>query len=150
TNPPSQWVDVLIPVSASARCSIRTEGALVTPQSTFGSTKYNGDQTVKPLSITRSSADRRSMLKVYRDIEPRERQRREVDALTRVGRWGIAVPEVLAVGLHLDECWSIFSVVPGHPRITRTDADVRAYLCDVRALAARLAAASNQLPPGAG
>ncbi|WP_165556125.1 aminoglycoside phosphotransferase family protein [Kribbella pittospori] len=122
----------------------------MTKQCTFGSTMYDGDQILKPLSITRSSTDRRSMLKVYRGIEPRERQRREVDALTRVGRWGIAVPEVLAAGRRLDEYWSIFRVVPGDARITRTDVDVRAYLCDVRALAARLAAASNQLAPGAG
>ncbi|QNE19425.1 aminoglycoside phosphotransferase family protein [Kribbella qitaiheensis] len=145
SSPLSRRADVPDPAPASARCSSWRTGSDSELQP-----EWSAEAVVKPFSVTRLSADRRSIMKTYRGIDPYRRQLREVEALQLAGRWGIAVPKVLATGAEADEPWTIFSVVPGSVHPVRTGQDVRRYLRNVRNLTARLEAHTVEVTPGVG
>ncbi len=105
---------------------------------------------VKPLSITQWSADRRSILKVYRGVEPSERQAREINALVEAARWGISVPAIHGYGIHEGRPWIVTGAVPGVARPIRTDGDVRRHVRQVRALTGQLQGLPGWLAPGTG
>ncbi|MFC9693298.1 phosphotransferase family protein [Kribbella sp. NPDC056951] len=143
-SPLSQRAGVLVPAPASARCSKQigvSDWAELLP----GVRR----EVVKPLSIMRWG-DPGWVWKVYRGFEPYERLGREAEAVRMAAGWGIAVPRVLATGLHEDGPWSVFSVVPGTRRPLRSEHDVRRHLRDVRRLVETLGANSVGLAPGAG
>ncbi|MET7278840.1 aminoglycoside phosphotransferase family protein [Kribbella sp. NPDC005582] len=145
-SPMSRRADVPDPAPASARCSSRRTEA----DWDMRGLEWSTEAVVKPFSVTRWSIDRHSILKIYRGIEPHRRQLGEAEALQLATRWGIAVPKVIATCAHVDEPWSIFSVVPGSVRPVRTDQDVERYLRHVRNLTARLEAQAVGLTPGIG
>ncbi|WP_405060315.1 aminoglycoside phosphotransferase family protein [Kribbella sp. NBC_01505] len=144
-SPLIQRAGVLIPASASACCS-KQIGVYDWKELLSGMRR----EVVKPFSILRWLGGPGWVWKVYRGIEPHERQRRESEAVLIAAGWGIAVPTVLATGLHEDGPWSVFSVVPGTRRPLRSEHDVRQHLQDVRGLTETLGANSIGLAPGDG
>jgi hypothetical protein len=87
-----------------------------------------GTAIVKPNSITRWARDGSSLLKIYRNIAPHERRRRELDALHIAAGWGLSVPPVVATSEQDDHAWTVFGTVPGSPCSIRTDREVRDFV----------------------
>ncbi|MFG2850901.1 phosphotransferase [Streptomyces mirabilis] len=74
-----------------------------------------GAAAVRPNSITRWALDGSSLLKIYRNIAPRERRLRELTALQIAADWGLSVPPVLASGEDDDSAWTVLGTLPGKP-----------------------------------
>lgn len=111
-----------------------------------------GEAITKPLSILRWSLDGRSLVKIYRGLDPHGRQQREAYALRRAASFGLTVPEVIDTGVNDSLGWNILSVV-GTGTPIRTVADVSRYVHDVIDVTARLRFCSTNttgLAPGVG
>lgn len=106
--------------------------------------------TVKAFSITRRTVDGRSLLKIYRGVEPRARRDREVDALKLASQWSLSVPGVLAIGEQADTSWAVLSIVPGTQSSTTTTSQIDAYIHRALALTADLCRHVEDLIPGSG
>jgi hypothetical protein len=106
--------------------------------------------TFKAFSITRRTVDGRSLLKIYRGVEPRARRDREVDALKLASQWSLSVPDVLAIGEQADTSWVVLSIVPGTQSSTTTTSEIDAYIHRALALGAALCRQVDHLTPGSG
>jgi hypothetical protein len=106
--------------------------------------------TVKAFSITRRTVDGRSLLKIYRGVEPRARRDREVDALKLASQWSLSVPGVLAIGEQADTSWAVLSIVPGTQSSTTTTSQIDACIHRALALTADLCRHVEDLIPGSG
>lgn len=107
-------------------------------------------KSVKPFSIMQWSTDHESIRKIYRGVDPQQRQQREIEALEMAPRWGLLVPEVLASGMQGALAWTIMRAVPGMPCGTRTDRNIEQYLNRAHALMQHLEQVSFALAPGPG
>lgn len=92
----------------------------------------------KPFSVQLRSQRDRSLIKIYREIDPAGRQARELYALRKVPDFGITVPDVLNHGLHGSITWTELAVAPGTPLPLKHDDDVPAFLAAAQALLAPL------------
>ncbi|GFH34885.1 phosphotransferase [Streptomyces pacificus] len=87
-----------------------------------------GTAIVRPNAITRWALDGSSILKIYRNIAPHERRRRELVALQIAVEWGLSVPPVMATGEHDDHAWTVFGTVSGRPCSIRTVREVQDFV----------------------
>jgi hypothetical protein len=106
--------------------------------------------TVKAFSITHRTVDGRSLLKIYRGVEPRARRDREVDALKLASQWSLSVPGLLAIGEQADTSWAVLSIVPGTQSSARTTSQIGAYIHRALALTVDLCRRVADLIPGSG
>lgn len=109
-----------------------------------------GLATAKSFSITRRSVDGRSLLKIYRGVEPLARRDREADALMLAAQWGLSVPAVLDIGELADTSWAVLGIVPGKRSSTTTASETDAYVHCALALCAVLHQRVDGLTPGSG
>jgi hypothetical protein len=104
----------------------------------------------KPLSTMWTAPARKALLKVYRQLEPRARRDREVDALALAGQWGLSVPAVRGIGDLGTSSWMLLDLVPGQPCRIGTADEVERYIWHAAALTSVLRTRSADLRPGNG
>jgi aminoglycoside phosphotransferase len=78
----------------------------------FGTLIHTG---TKPLAVHYRNADDTILIKVYRGIDPLDRQAREIAALTSAAELGIAVPSTVDWGREHDLTWLAVPHLPGAP-----------------------------------
>jgi len=105
---------------------------------------------VKPFSLTCRSVDGRSLLKVYRGIQPPIRRDHETEALRLAAEWSLPVPRVLATGTGRRTAWTVFRAVDGVPGDITTRDGVRSFISRTRTTAQLLQDRARGLAPGLG
>lgn len=87
----------------------------------FGGLRTSGE---KPFSLHYRDNGNTVLIKVYRGIAPRQRQAREVEALTSAMAFGVQAPAIVDHGVHADLSWIAVEVVAGTPLTLDSAADV--------------------------
>lgn len=93
---------------------------------------------IKPFSVHLRNQRNRSLIKIYREINPAARQARELDALHKAPELGIAVPHLLNHGLHGNITWTEIAIASGTPLPLSHPDHVPAFLGAARTLLAPL------------
>lgn len=109
-----------------------------------------GPVTVKPHSRTRRAMDGSALLKVYVEIDPEGRRRREADTVGRAVLRGVSAPAVLATGKGEAGAWTVFRMLPGTPCSIGAHEAIEEYIGHVLDVSGRVHQPAVDLTPGFG
>jgi hypothetical protein len=104
----------------------------------------------KPFSVQFRDRGSNRLIKIYRGIDPRARQVRELYALLTAPQFGCWVPQVLDHGQHGNITWTAIGVVSGTPLSLDGPDDVAIFLHAADSLLAPLHAAETLEKAGSG
>ncbi|WP_234432121.1 aminoglycoside phosphotransferase family protein [Streptomyces sp. NRRL S-378] len=109
-----------------------------------------GPESVKPHSRTRRAMDGSALLKVYVEIDPEGRRRREADTVGRAVLRGVSAPAVLATGKGEAGSWTVFRMLPGMPCSISAHEAIEEYIGHVLDVSGRLHQPAVDFTPGFG